>query len=515
MPRKLSSVIGMLSIVGMLSGCAGTAAPKSSGTNTSATGAARKAGKATVRGINTSATSVTNTGKSALTPKGRSTAATLTNQAKGTASRTKRSTGNLLSGTFGSGPTTKAPSKTAAPGGSTVPNPAPLGTSKPTPSANKLVKEILVFYDPADKVGPNGLTQSLAQLGKDTSVVNALVPLWYDVQPDGSLKSHVDSPTMAFAKAHNLKLEPLIRNGNGNQAFLMDTTTRDTAVRNITNLVNTNKYPGVNIDFELLTPPARIPLEQFMDELSHNLRPYGKEVTVDIIPTAAQTGAHGAYDEIKLAQYSDAIVLMAYDHHSDASPPGPVSPHDWVLASVKHTLQSGVPASKIILGVNNYGYDWDTVTQTATTIPEKQAATIQSTTRTFNTTYEEYYLTYTDSKGHLHQVWYGGPRTLADRLNIARTYNLRGLAIWRAGYENVNYWKHLTALNTKTTKPAPMPQTKMQTKMQTNKSSTSSMLKRSTKKSAVMKPAPKKSSMMGKGAKSNMQKGAGQSKKKA
>lgn len=435
---------------------------------------AKQLGDTTTRGAKQAASSIGKGAKEASDTTSRS-AGGVQHQAKGTAAHTKHHVGDLLAGVLGFGATHGTPKKptpattSTSPGksaGNTAPGTgtAPLsrsttrhitntgsstkgkGTSSGATSGKRLNDEVLAFYNPRETTGPKGQSTGLNSLSTEPQAVTSISPLWYGVTPTGSLVSHVDSKTESFARAHHIKLMPLVRNQNGNETFLLNTKARDAAVANITKLVKSKGYVGVNIDFELLKSPARVPLEEFMDTLSHNLRPYGKKVTVDVIPTESQIGKHGAYNEAALARYSDAIVLMTYDHHSQSSPPGPVAPHTWVVAAVKHALQSGVPANKIILGVNDYGYDWNLGTHKAITMPEKTALKL-SGAHTFDRSVKEAHVTYRDSHGNTHEVWYGNSRSLADRINIARQYKLKGIAIWRVGFEAPSYWHHLAKLN--------------------------------------------------------------------
>ena len=48
---------------------------------------------------------------------------------------------------------------------------------------------------------------------------------------------------------------------------------------------------------------------------------------------------------------------MGYDYHWATSPPGPVAPVGWIRAVLRYA-KTQIPASKIILGIPLYGYDW-------------------------------------------------------------------------------------------------------------------------------------------------------------
>ncbi len=287
--------------------------------------------------------------------------------------------------------------------------------------------------------------KGLTQLGRDPKALSYLSPWWYTLQADGSIKDKSTPATRAWIKTHNLPVMPLVTNG-GQHAVLLSSSATTTAVQNLTNLVVKNNYAGINVDFQGLPSTTRSQLNAFVDDLAHQLHAHNKLVSVDIIPTQAQTGSGGAYDEVTLSHYADQIVLMTYDHHDDSSVPGPVSPHAWVLNSLQHTLKSGVPASKIVLGANDYGYDWNTTKKTAITIPQKVATTAPSSEKSYDPTTKETKVTYTKN-GDKHIAYYDGLKALADKVAMAKQYKLYGIAIWKVGYENHAFWQELIKVN--------------------------------------------------------------------
>lgn len=287
--------------------------------------------------------------------------------------------------------------------------------------------------------------KGLTAIGRDPKALSDLSPWWYVVQADGSITDKSTPATRAWATQHKMPLVPLVTNG-GEYKVLTDNTAMHTAITNLTQIAHKNNYAGLNVDFQGLPFQARTGLNAFVDELSHNLHAMNKTIAVDIIPTQAQTGAHGAYDEVTLSHYADQLVLMSYDRHDNTSPPGPVAPHNWVVSGVKHALAAGVPASKILLGVNSYGYDWNLKSGGGTTVGQAQAAAMPSSQKTFSSTTKETKVTFTKN-GVKHVIYYGGRKALADKLAIARKYKLAGIAIWKVGYENQAYWQELLTQN--------------------------------------------------------------------
>jgi len=318
-------------------------------------------------------------------------------------------------------------------------------TAKKGPSATGKAGALHVLGFVTNQNPTGGTTaQGLQALGSTPKAVSYLSPLWFSVKPDGSLVDKSSTAIMTFANRHKIPIVPLVNNQNTNDIFLQSDRPLMLAVNNINTAIKKHGFAGVSIDFQGLQPKDRTRLNTFMDELSAKLKPEGKLLTVDIIPTASQTGAHGAYDEHTLARYADQIILMTYDKHDNTSPPGPVAPQAWVENAVKHTLQAGVPASKIYLGVNDYGYDWNTSTGSGTTVGAKQAAKLGPVK--FSQAANEAHITYTKN-GTKHVVWFGNAKSLKKKVALAKKYHLYGLAVWQVGEETSTFWKTLASQN--------------------------------------------------------------------
>lgn len=312
--------------------------------------------------------------------------------------------------------------------------------SSGTGSGARPAPEVIAFF--ATGSTTKGPSAGLGALASRPRSVSAISPLFYTLRPDGSLTSKVDPKVIAFAHRHHIPLVPLVNNAGGTAAPLMDPAARSRALTAIEDVVMKNGYAGINVDFQLLPNSARVGLNQFIDDLSSALRPKGKSVTVDVIPGAQTRGAHAAYDEYTLARYSDGLVLMTYDHHSNSSPPGPVAPIHWVRNAVVHALQSGVPGNKILLGVNTYGYTWNTTKRSATTTPMKSTAGIA---KHFVPTAQEATAHYINRTGH-HVVWVPDSKSLRAKMALVRRYHLKGIAIWKVGYETQGFWVELDRL---------------------------------------------------------------------
>ncbi|MBX5466661.1 MAG: glycoside hydrolase [Firmicutes bacterium] len=295
--------------------------------------------------------------------------------------------------------------------------------------------KVIAFYDQnQESVPPN----PLALLAAHPGLVNYLAPFWYEVGANGHLVAKPQGDVAALARAQHLPLLPLINNAGGTDAFLHTAALRRTAVQQIVSLIRRDHYAGVNIDFQLLKPGDRSDLNAFMAAL-HGAMPPGTLLSVSVMPPASRNGSMAAYDYRTLAEDSGAVVLMAYDHHGDGTPPGPVSPYAWVASGIRRVIADGVPPSKIYLGIANYGYEWTDGSTHATTIPLKAMHQHLYGRYRWDPASQEAYDRWT-TRGISHVIWFVNDRAAVARIRLAERDHLGGVAFWRIGYEDAKWW---------------------------------------------------------------------------
>lgn len=297
--------------------------------------------------------------------------------------------------------------------------------------------QVVGFYDEDQE---HTQPSALSLLKANKRRLDYLAPFWYKVKSDGSIETRVERDSMAEAMKAGIPIVPLVNNDRGNDAFLHDTAARSRAVRNIARLVRDNNYAGVNIDFQLLKVDSKQELVAFMEELRRAL-PRGKLLQTSIIPVEQTTAKEETYDYDKLAAAVDNVILMTYDRHGQESDPGPVAPIDWVENSIKIALDRGIPANKIFLGIATYGYDWRVGAkgEKAKIVPMKQVQAERTEKHEFDEKTQSSRFSYNGTDGR-HEVWYEDERTVGAKVALAKKYDLRGVAIWRMGYEDQNWW---------------------------------------------------------------------------
>ena len=220
--------------------------------------------------------------------------------------------------------------------------------------------------------------------------------------------------------------------------MLRQTATRRILAGEIVSTLRDNHFAGVNIDFEDLPAASRDDLVAFMRELCAQAHPLGLEVSEDVAVGSP------AYDLKALARTADFLVPMMYDEHSASGGAGPVASQAWYVRTLERCL-ADVPASKVVIALGAYGYDWRAGSNRATSLTFPQAAALArradvpivldraSLTPTF--AYE--------SGGVRHRVWMLDAVSAFDELSASSRFSPGGYAVWRLGAEDPTLWKVL------------------------------------------------------------------------
>ncbi len=113
-----------------------------------------------------------------------------------------------------------------------------------------------------------------------------------------------------------------------------------------------------------------------------------------------------------------------------------VAPLNKVREVVEYALTK-IPASKINLGIPNYGYDWTLPfvqgASKAVTIGNIQAVQIaiaSDASIQFDETAQSPYFQYF-SEGLTHEVWFEDVRSLSAKFKLVEEYRLRGMGYWQ------------------------------------------------------------------------------------
>lgn len=207
-----------------------------------------------------------------------------------------------------------------------------------------------------------------------TSMFQDISPFWYTALPDGTIglvgTQSALNKTVAEAQARGIKVLPSITDGSGKwimaTAILANTTSRTQHVQNIVNLVMSNGFDGIDLDYEgfafadgrdswQFTTPVWV---AFVTELAAKLHEKGKLLSVTIPPTWMEAGVERGYPVYapqQIGAVADRIRLMVYDW--SVGNVGPISPMSWVTRVIAYN-DPIVANEKLQLGIPAYGRDW-------------------------------------------------------------------------------------------------------------------------------------------------------------
>jgi len=297
-----------------------------------------------------------------------------------------------------------------------------------------------------------GDPDTYASLTKAAQSLTTVIPFSYRVDARGQVSGQVNQRMLALARARSLKVLALVHNaGSGSfdskavHAFLSNPLARQRAVDALYTLLVQTGLDGVNLDLENVPAWDRQAYTAFVRELSARLRPSHFLVTASLpakTTDGSGTGWFAAYDYHALNPYLDQVILMAYDEHVAGGDPGPVASLAWVEKVVRYAV-TAFPRQKIVLGLPAYGYVWSGRGDWA--IDFDQAAALlrrNGISPSWDYNAQVPYFRYTQA-GVTHWVWYENNRSAAVKAALVRSHGLRGVAVWRLGYEDPALWQAL------------------------------------------------------------------------
>lgn len=337
---------------------------------------------------------------------------------------------------------TITPTETPTPTITLTKTPTPALTITPAPTPVTAVKKVIgytTYYY-------NGDISSYNSMVNNTSTIDEIASATHTTDGYGNLTGLMPSNQITYANSKNISPYVLIGNnydGNVAKTLLESASNRQNFVNNLINIIKTNNYKGVNIDIEGIFSYDRSYFTTFMSEIYSSLKPLGYSVTVAVPAKTNDSSTNTwnyAYDYAAISKYADQVQIMAYDEHYPGGSPGAVASIGWVTNVVKYAV-TVIPKEKLYLGVAAYGYDWSTNGTKAYSISGSyNLAVTYNATIYWDSTSQSPYFSYIDVKGISHTVWFENNHSVAFKLDLVNSYDITGIAIWRLGLEDADYW---------------------------------------------------------------------------
>lgn len=274
------------------------------------------------------------------------------------------------------------------------------------------------------------------------------------IQNDGTLRGRPSRRLINEAHAMGIKVFLVVSNLTAQGRFstvLIGRLVRDeefaTLVwRNIRNVMMDYQLDGINLDLERAAPADRSLFSQLIQTWSRMFKRANFIVSVDVPAKTASEPLDpwkGSFDYRAIGQSVDQVILMTYEEHWGASPPGSVASLPWVTRVLNYAI-ANIPREKIYLGIPLYGYDWPErgsgqviSYQRAIELARRQGAPLQ-----WDVTQHSTFFRY-ETGGVRHTVYFEDPRSLREKLELAQRMGIRGVALWEMNLSYARMWEVL------------------------------------------------------------------------
>ncbi len=310
-------------------------------------------------------------------------------------------------------------------------------------------------YAQAQQNGSFTLT-TLADTGDHAADLTYLAPFSFEVNADGSLKPIDVTPLREAAAGSGAAFMLVVTNlENGmfsdtlGQTILNDEAVQNTLLDNIIATAQAGNYRDVHFDFEFLRPEDREAYNAFLRKAADRLHAQGLLMSTALAPktSASQAGKwYEAHDYRVHGEVADFVVIMTYEWGYSAGPPLPVSPIGPVRQVLQYALTE-IPADKIMMGQNLYGYDWllpyTPGGEYARAISPQEAIALardNSASIEYDYNAQAPFIRYWDRSRREHIVWFEDARSVRAKFELLRELNLRGISYWRLGWSFPQNW---------------------------------------------------------------------------
>ena len=288
--------------------------------------------------------------------------------------------------------------------------------------------------------------------------INVIAPTWFSLNDnEGNFRSYADRGYVDKAHGYGLSVWGVWDNFNyrnetgadiSTYQILSSTAKRQQLVRNMVDTSLGLGLDGINIDYEGLPQECGEHYVQFLKELSVACREKGLILSID---SYVPFNFNNYYRLDIQGQVADYVIIMGYDEHWHGSgDPGSVASISYVSNGLDRTLnEENVPPEKIVNALPFYTILWQTeganVTDQYITLnnvtdylqrmnvqPAWDEATCQN--------YAEW-----KSGNVTYQIWVEDAESIAVKLNVMKTKNIGGVAVWRLGYGTEQVWDLVSA----------------------------------------------------------------------
>ncbi|XXM72223.1 LysM peptidoglycan-binding domain-containing protein [Lysinibacillus sphaericus] len=323
------------------------------------------------------------------------------------------------------------------------------------PQKPKVRAEFNAYVEPYGKeVAPN-----LEESAKEAApYLTYLAPFSFQAKRDGTLQEPPLGNLLQIGKDNGNVLMMAITNQENGQfndelgrILLNDMAIQDKFLNNVVQTAKKYGFRDIHFDFEYLRPQDREAYNRFLRKAKQRFNQEGWLLSTALAPktSADQKGKwYEAHDYKAHGEIVDFVVIMTYEWGYSGGPSMPVSPIGPVRDVIEYALTE-MPASKIMMGQNLYGYDWTLPFEPGTSakaVSPQQAIQIAAANNVpieYDEKAQAPFFKYS-ADGNDHEVWFEDARSIQAKFDLMKELKLRGMSYWKLGLSFPQNWLLIT-----------------------------------------------------------------------
>lgn len=344
-----------------------------------------------------------------------------------------------------------------------------IGTRLYIPPQPKRRAEVNAYVEPRGNEVSAALTEASRQAAPRLTY---LAPFSFRINRDGTLQAPPLGGLPDIARNNGVTLMMVVTNLENDrfsdelgQVILSNEELQNTLLDNILSTADRLGFRDIHFDMEFLRPADKEAYNAFLRKAAARIHAKGYLISTALAPktSATQQGKwYEAHDYRAHGQIVDFVVIMTYEWGYSGGPPQPVSPIGPVRRVLEYALTE-IPANKIMMGQNLYGYDWTlpfvqggpfaraVSPQAAIELARQNGVAIQ-----YDYQAQAPHFNYT-SEGKEHVVWFEDARSIQAKFNLLKELGIRGISYWKLGLPFPQNWLLLESNFTIVKKPTPTP----------------------------------------------------------
>lgn len=282
-------------------------------------------------------------------------------------------------------------------------------------------------------------------------------PTWYYLEnAQGAINDRSSSSLVKQYADAGIDLIPLVHNQfdpKMTSEFLANADAQTKFINALITSLKSIKAKGLNLDFEEVASKDRALFTAFVKRLSEAAHNEKLTISIDMLRGDTSWNDRTAYDREAIGQYVDYVIIMAYDQYwKGSTSAGSVAGLKWVEEGINQYLNYGIPRDKLILGIPFYTREWridsnNKLVDNKAILMNDIDTIIKANNATvvFDHQFGQNKVSYTKD-GYTHVFWAETVDTVKARVELAKKYDLAGVAAWRLGYEQAAVWDELIKL---------------------------------------------------------------------